>query len=108
MGDKETPGHGLNDNMNILEVLRRPLITEKMTTLQAQNKYGFEVSSSANKIQIKQAVEKAFNVKVASVNVMVVPGKQKRLGRRMTLTPDWKKAIVTLKQGHKITFMEGV
>ena len=94
--------------MNVLEILRRPLITEKSTALQAMNKYGFEVSSWANKIQIKEAVEKAFNVKVAAVNVMRVPGKEKRLGRRVTLTPEWKKAIVTLKAGHKITFVEGV
>lgn len=94
--------------MNVLEVLRRPVITEKSTALQALNKYAFEVAPGANKILIKQAVETAFNVKVAAVNVMTVPGKHKRMGRRITLTPAWKKAIVTLRSGHKITFVEGV
>lgn len=94
--------------MDVLEILRRPVITEKSTALQTKNKYALEVYAWANKIQIKQAVEKAFNVKVTAVNVMNMPGKQKRLGRRVTLTPSWKKAIVTLKPGHKITFVEGV
>ena len=94
--------------MSVLEILRRPIITEKSTAMQAMNKYGFEVYAWANKIQIKEAVEKAFNVKVAAVNVMIVPGKEKRMGRRMTVTPEWKKAIVTLKPGHKITLVEGV
>ncbi|MBF8264165.1 MAG: 50S ribosomal protein L23 [Dehalococcoidia bacterium] len=94
--------------MNVLEILRRPIITEKSTAMQAMSKYAFEVYSWANKIQIKQAVEKAFNVKVAAVNVMIMPGKEKRMGRRMTQTPEWKKAIITLKPGHKITLVEGV
>ena len=71
--------------MHLYEVLRRPLITEKNTMLQTQNKYAFEV-----------------------VNVMTVPGKTKRVGRRMVLTPSRKKAIVTLKQGDKIELFEGV
>ena len=94
--------------MHIYEVLRRPLITEKGAGLQAQNKYAFEVASDANKHQIKQAVEKAFSVKVNAVNVMRVPGKTRRLGRRPVQTPAWKKAIVTLKPGDKIEFFEGV
>lgn len=94
--------------MSVLEILRRPIITEKATALQTMGKYAFEVSSGANKIQIKEAVEKAFNVKVAAVNAMRMPGKHKRMGRRVTLTPEWKKAIVTLKPGHKITLVEGV
>ena len=94
--------------MHLYEVLRRPLITEKGTTLQAEGKYCFEVASGANKPQIKQAVEKAFKVKVTTVNVMTVPGKNRRVGRRMVLTPSWKKAIVTLKPGDKIGFFEGV
>ena len=68
--------------MHLYEVLRRPLITEKLTGLGALNKYAFEVASGANKPQIKQAVEKAFGVKVAAVNVMTVPGKMRRAGRR--------------------------
>ncbi len=61
--------------MHLYQVLRRPLITEKNTTLQAQGKYAFEVAGEANKHQIEQAVEKAFKVKVTAVNVMTVPGK---------------------------------
>jgi len=84
------------------------LITEKSTALQAQGKYAFEVAGEANKHQIKQAVEKAFKVKVTAVNVMTVPGKGRRMRGRQVLTPSWKKAIVTLKPGDKIGFFEGV
>ncbi len=94
--------------MHLYEVLRRPLITEKGAKLQAQNKYAFEIASGANKHQTKQAVEKAFDVKVTAVNVMTVPGKTRRVGRRQVLTPSWKKAIVTLKPGDKIEIFEGV
>lgn len=94
--------------MHLYEVLRRPLVTEKGTALQAQNKYGFEVAADANKQQIKQAVEKAFNVTVTAVNVMIVRGKTRRVGRRQVLTPSWKKAIVTLQPGQKIELFEGV
>ncbi len=94
--------------MHLYEVLRRPLITEKNTALQAQGKYAFEVAGEANKPQIKQAVEKAFKVKVTAVNVMTVPGKGRRMRGRQVLTPSWKKAIVTLKPGDKIGFFEGV
>jgi len=76
--------------------------------LQAQGKYAFEVAEEANKQQVKQAVEKAFKVTVMAVNVMTVPGKTKRVGRRMVLTPSRKKAIVTLKPGDKIELFEGV
>ena len=94
--------------MHLYEVLRRPLITEKNTMLQAQGKYAFEVADEANKQQVKQAVEKAFKVTVMAVNVMTVPGKTKRVGRRMVLTPSHKKAIVTLKSGDKIELFKGV
>ena len=94
--------------MNLYEVLRKPLITEKSTILQAEGKYAFEVAGGANKQPVKQAVEKAFNVKVTAVNVMMVPGKMRRIGRRMAMTPSWKKAIVTLKPGDKIELFEGV
>jgi len=94
--------------VHLYEVLRRPLITEKNTILQAQGKYAFEIAREANKQQIKQAVEKAFKVKVLAVNVMTVPGKTRRVGRRQVLTQSWKKAIVTLKPGDKIEFFEGV
>ncbi|MBI4295313.1 MAG: 50S ribosomal protein L23 [Chloroflexi bacterium] len=94
--------------MHTYEVLRRPVVTEKNTTLQENQKYGFEVASDATKPQIKQAVEKAFNVAVVAVNVMNVPGKMRRRGRHQGVTPGWKKAVVTLKQGHKIELFEGV
>ncbi len=94
--------------MHLYEVLRRPLITEKNTMLQAQGKYAFEIARESNKQQIKQAVEKAFKVKVLAVNVMTVPGKTRRVGRQQVLTQSWKKAIVTLKPGDKIEFFEGV
>lgn len=94
--------------MHLYEVLRRPLITEKNTLLLEQNKYAFEVSKAANKVQVKQAVEKAFRVKVNAVNMITVPGGEKRMGRRVILTPSWKKAIVTVKPGDKIEFFEGV
>ena len=94
--------------MHLYEVLRRPLVTEKNTELQAQGKYAFEVAREANKHQIKQAVEKAFKVEVMAVNVMTVPGKTRRIGRRQVLTQSWKKAIVTLKPGDSIGLFEGV
>ena len=94
--------------MHLYEVLRRPLVTEKSADLQSQSKYAFEVAGEANKPQIKQAVEKAFDVKVTAVNVMMVPGKTRRIGRRQVLTSSWKKAIVTLKPGDKIALFEGV
>ena len=76
--------------------------------IQAQSKYVFEVAEEANKNQVKQAVEKAFKVKVTAVNVMTVPGKTRRVGRQQVLTPSWKKAIVSLKPGDKIEIFEGV
>ena len=94
--------------MHLYEVLRRPLITEKSTDLQALNRYAFEVAGGANKPMVKQAVEQAFKVKVNKVNVMMVPGKTRRVGRRQVQTSPWKKAIVTLEAGDKIEFFEGV
>ncbi len=93
--------------MHLYEILRRPLITEKSTALQAQGKYAFEVAAEANKPQIKQAVEKAFKVEVTAVNVMTVAGKSRMLGRRQLPAHPWKKAIVTLKSGDKIELFEG-
>jgi large subunit ribosomal protein L23 len=93
--------------MELYEVLRRPLITEKSTVLQMENKYAFEVADEANKPQIKKAVEKAFNVTVTGVNIVRNPGKTRRLGRRLLPAREWKKAIVTLKQGDTIQYFEG-
>jgi len=94
--------------MHLYEVLRRPLITEKSTALQAMNKYAFEVADGANKPMVKQAVEKAFKVTVTGVNVVTMRGKTRRMGRREITTNPWKKAVVTLKPGDKIEFFEGV
>ncbi len=89
-------------------MLRRPLVTEKSTVLQAQNKYAFEIADAANKPMVKEAVEAAFKVKVTKVNVVTMRGKARRVGRRIVQTRDWKKAIVTLQTGDKIEFFEGV
>jgi large subunit ribosomal protein L23 len=92
-----------------LAVLVRPLITEKATRLGGENKYAFEVQRHANKPQIKEAVEKAFDVKVSSVNVMTMKGKPHRVrGNRTKHGPDWKKAVVTLAEGNKLELFEGV
>jgi len=90
------------------EVIRQPLVTEKGTYLAAEHKYAFRVARGANKTQIKEAVEKAFDVRVTAVNVMIVKGRERRWGRRRVLRPDWKKAIVTLAPGDKIELFEGV
>lgn len=89
--------------------IRRSVITEK-SNLQKEtsNKVTFEVDRRANKIEIKQAVQRLFNVKVVDVNIMNFEGKKKRLGRITGKKSDWKKAVVTLKQGEKIEFFEGV
>jgi large subunit ribosomal protein L23 len=93
--------------MHLYEVLRRPLITEKSTVLQAASKYAFEVTQDANKPQVKEAVEKAFKVEVIKVNIINMKGKSRRLGRRILPAHPWKKAIVTLKPGDSIEFFEG-
>jgi large subunit ribosomal protein L23 len=94
--------------VELFEVIRRPLVTEKNTTLQAQDKYAFEVAKEANKTQIKQAVEKAFKVTVTAVNIISVRGRERRVGRRIVTGSSWKKAVVTLKTGDKIQIFEGV
>jgi large subunit ribosomal protein L23 len=94
--------------MHPYEVLRRPIISEKATLLQEGNKYVFEVAKETNKAQIKQAVELAFKVKVSKVNVTTIPGKTKRMGKREIIGSPWKKAVITLEPGDKISFFEGV
>jgi large subunit ribosomal protein L23 len=83
-------------------VIRSLLRTEKGSLQSAENKYLFAVLRSSNKIQIRKAVESMYKVKVSSVNTQVVAGKNKRVRYQVGKTPDWKKAVVTLKQGHKI------
>jgi large subunit ribosomal protein L23 len=95
--------------VNAGKILFQALISEKATTLQEQaNCYMFRVAHDANKLQIKQAVEKAFNVKVKNVATTNVKGKTKRLGRFQGRRSDWKKAFVWLKPGEKIELFETV
>jgi len=91
------------------EIVLRPLITEKGNQLKmASNQYLFQVDREANKIQIKEAVEEIWNVRVTAVRTIRIPGKKKRMGRFEGRRPDWKKAVVTLKQGETIELFEGV
>lgn len=95
--------------LNPLSVLIRPLITEKATRLGGDNKYAFEVKSAANKAQVKEAVEKGFDVKVTGVNIIVMKGKPYRVrGNRTKHKPNWKKAVVTLDPRDKLELFEGV
>jgi large subunit ribosomal protein L23 len=95
--------------LNPLSVLVRPLITEKATRLGGENKYAFEVQPHANKAQIKEAVEKGFEVKVTGVNVMIMKGKPYRVrGNRIKNRSNWKKAVVTLDPKDKLELFEGV
>ncbi|MEK6757041.1 MAG: 50S ribosomal protein L23 [Bacteroidota bacterium] len=93
-------------------ILRRPIVTEKITGLQDLRQYAFEVDPHANKIEIAKAIEKKFKVTVLGVRTLVMKGKRKtqltRRGRFAGRTNTWKKAIVTLKEGHKIDYFENV
>jgi large subunit ribosomal protein L23 len=95
--------------MKLSDVIKRPLITEKATLLKGTaNAVLFAVDTRANKKEIRQAVERMFKVGVVDVRTMTVAGKVKRRGRTLGLRPGWKKAVVTLKEGDKIEFFEGV
>jgi large subunit ribosomal protein L23 len=95
--------------LNPHSVLMRPLITEKATRLHGENKYAFEVQKHANKPQIKEAIEKGFDVKVTAVNVMTMKGKSHRVrGNHIKPGADWKKAIVTLAPDDKLELFEGM
>lgn len=86
-------------------IIKRPiLLTEKTTAQRAERQYAFEVARNANKIQIRQAVQTLFNVSVTRVNTMIVRGKVRRMGRTTAKMQNWKKAIVTLKEGDAIDF----
>ncbi len=90
------------------EILLRPLMTEKsMRQKEEQNTVAFRVRPDANKVEIRTAVESVFNVKVTAVRTASFEGKLKRMGRYEGRRPNWKKAIVTLAEGHKIDFVEG-
>lgn len=96
--------------MNSNQIIRRPLVTEKSTMLREDsNVIAFEVDPKANKIQVKNAVEELFKVKVAEVRLFNVRGKMKRMGRYEGKRRDWRKAYVRLKEGEKAPdFIEGV
>jgi large subunit ribosomal protein L23 len=96
--------------MNVYQVLKRPILTEKSDYQRDDNQYVFEVDRRANKLQIREAIEVLFDVRVDSVNTMMMKPKRRRLGRRtITTRPAWKKAVVTLAPGERIQeFFEGV
>jgi large subunit ribosomal protein L23 len=95
------------------EIILRPLLTEKSTRARSQNKYMFEVALDANKIEIRRAVEELGKCQVDKVNTLHVRGKERRTRRGTGKTADWKKAIVTVKEGQELggllgTAFEGV
>ena len=95
--------------MSQYDIIKRPLNTEKTNIQQDEaNQVSFEVDRRANRIEIRKAVETAFNVKVKTVNTIQVKGKRKRRGRTLGKRKSWKKAVVTLMPGSRIDFFEGV
>lgn len=93
---------------NWRDIIRRPLITEKGTLAkEVSNQLVFEVDRRANKIEIRDAVERAFDVQVTKVRTINFKGKKKRMGRTLGHRSDWKKAYVTLAPGHTVDFFEG-
>jgi large subunit ribosomal protein L23 len=96
--------------MNVYQVLKRPILTEKTDYQRDANQYVFEVDRKANKLQIKEAVETIFDVEVVSVNTMNMKPKRRQLGRKVIVTrPSWKRAVVTLAPGERIQeFFEGI
>jgi large subunit ribosomal protein L23 len=89
------------------KIILQPLITEKSTKMkETENAIVFVVNRKANKIEIKQAIQKMFDVRVETVRTMNMHGKVKRMGRFEGKRPDWKKAIVTLKEGESVDFLE--
>jgi large subunit ribosomal protein L23 len=94
---------------DLYAVIKKPCLTEKGTALQeANNQIVLQVAPQANKIEIKTAVEKLFNVKVDHVRTMNMHGKNKRMGRHSGQKSDWKKAVVTLAKGSTVDFLEGL
>ena len=92
---------------DLYQIIKGPLITEKSTAQkEAASQYGFIVDRRANKVEIKEAVERLFKVKVAQVHTQNVAGKRKRVRQHLTRRPHWKKAVVTLKEG-SIEIFEG-
>ncbi len=94
--------------MKLHDVIKRPLITEKAVRGKELGQYVFAVATQATKTDIRRAVETLFKVRVDAVQTLRVPGRAKRVGKYQTMTSDWKKAVVTLQQGHSIELFEGV
>lgn len=94
--------------INPRDVIIRPLISEKSMGQMQEGKYTFVVARDANKSQIREAVEKIFNVDVEKVNTIRLKGKLRRRGIHRGYTPKWKKAVVTLKEGQTIKLFEGM
>jgi len=94
--------------MTYEQILIEPVLSEKANILREEGKYVFKVDPRANKMQIKEAVRRLYNVHPVSCTVMNVGGKPKRLRNRPGLTPSWKKAIVRLSKDEKISIFEGV
>ncbi|MCK5228984.1 MAG: 50S ribosomal protein L23 [Desulfobulbaceae bacterium] len=94
---------------DVFSVIKKPCLTEKGSILQEDhNQIVIKVDPRANKIEIKDALEKLFNVKVAKVRTANMHGKKKRVGKHIGYTSNWKKAVVTLEEGHKIDFRENL
>ena len=94
--------------MNEYDIVLRPIITEKSSLLKDNaNQYVFEVQRNANKIEIRKAIEKLFKVKVLSVQVSMMDGKVRKVGRFSGKKPDWKKAVIKVSPKDKITIFEG-
>ena len=95
--------------MDMYKIVKKPLVTEKGTVMLSEgNRVTFKVHLDANKIEIREAVQKIFSVTVLQVNTQVVRGKRKRFGKAMGQTKSWKKAMVQLREGDKIEIFEGV
>ncbi len=94
--------------MNRHDIIISPLVTEKSTLLrETENKYCFVVRSDVNRSEVKKALEETLSIKITKVRIINCMGKEKRLNRFIGRRPDWKKAIVTLKEGEKLTLFEG-
>ncbi|MDD4320709.1 MAG: 50S ribosomal protein L23 [Acidaminococcaceae bacterium] len=93
---------------NPRDILVKPIVTEKTSAMMQDNKYTFQVALGANKVEIRQAVEAIFKVKVVSVNTIRVFGKTKRMGKSIGKRSDYKKAIVKLAEGNTIPVFEGM
>jgi large subunit ribosomal protein L23 len=104
-----TKNWGAIELMDMYQIIKKPLVTEKGTVMLSEGNWvTFVVHLDANKIEIREAVQKIFTVSVLQVNTQIVRGKRKRFGKSMGQSKPWKKAIVQLKEGDKIEIFEGV